>query len=467
MEALSPLSHHPSRTNRNPSDMPRRGERPGFKIGRNNLGYWLAKQVARDPMGFPDTCIPLPVDATDEEIGELCRGYTAQLRQHIENEKRKLATDEPSLTRTRYDGTVKTACQIYQEHPNSAFNYNISHTTKRGYLADLKVIIESIGHRRVKNLTTLDLQFFYREWRKGAEYVDQETNEPFRGPERIARAHNAIAMFRTVMRFMAALRHADCKLLAEEMSKIKFEREGAREQELTLQHVRDFRRAAAELVAADEIDADRALKVAITIAAQFELTLRQGDLIGKYQPRKVDAKFPGGITLIDVGDETWCGYFTWENIPGWRWRTRTSKSKYRSAVEFDLTRYDLLFPLLEQVPIEQRSGPIITGEHGLPIRYRTFAKAFRKIARHAKIPDEVWGMDARAGGAGEADQAGVDVAVISEGLTHTNKRTTERYIRSRANKIVTIAEARKQSRADEEQRQNQTSESRQNRGEKT
>lgn len=465
MEALSPLSHHPSRTNRNPSDMPRRGERPGFKIGRNNLGYWLAKQVARDPMGFPDTCIPLPVDATDEEIGELCRGYTAQLRQHIENEKRKLATDEPSLTRTRYDGTVKAACQIYQEHPNSAFNYNISHTTKRGYLADLKVIIESIGHRRVKNLTILDLQFFYREWRKGVDLID-EHDQPYRGPERIARAHNAVAMFRTVMRFMAALRHADCKLLAEEMAKVKFEREGAREQELTYQHVRDFLRAAAELAEIDEIPRDRALYMSIGVAAQFELMLRQGDIIGKWQPQKADAKFPGGIALLHHEGETWSGFFTWEKMPGWRWRTRTSKSKYRAAAEFDLTIYDLLFPLLEQVPIQERTGAIVKGEHGLPIRYRTYAKTFRKIARKAKIPDEVWNMDARAGGAGEADNAGVDIEVISSGLTHTNTDTSERYIRRRSKKIVTIAEARKQSRAEEEQRQNQTSESRQNREEK-
>lgn len=447
--------------------MPRRGERPGFKIGRNNLGYWLAKQVARDPMGFPDTCIPLPVDATDEEIGELCRGYTLQLRQHIEAEKRKLATDEPSLTRTRYDGTVKAACQIYQEHPNSAFNYNISHTTKRGYLADLKVIIDSIGHRRVKNLTTLDLQFFYREWRKGAEFVD-EHGQPYRGPERVARAHNAIAMVRTVLRFMAALRHPDCKLLAEEMAKLKFEREGAREQELTYQHVRDFLRAASELAAIDDISHDRALNVSIGVAAAFEMMLRQGDIIGKWSPRKEGAKFPSGITLLHQDDETWAGFFTWENIPGWQWRTRTSKSKYRSAAKFDLTLYDLLFPLLERVPQHERTGAIVKGEHGLPIRYRTFAKTFRKIARKAEIPDEVWAMDARAGGATEAEEAGVDIKDISDGLTHTNEETSGRYIRRRSRKIVTIAEKRKELRAEEEeQRQNQTSESRQNRGEKT
>ncbi|WP_456681907.1 tyrosine-type recombinase/integrase [Bradyrhizobium sp. USDA 3311] len=397
-------------------------------------------------MGFPDTCIPLPPGASDEEIGELCRGYTAQLRSHIEAEKKKLETNEPSLTRTRYDGTIKTACQIYQEHPNSAFNYNISDTTRRGYLADLKVIIESVGHRRVKNCTVLDVQAWYREWRKGVEYIDD--GERWFGPERIARAHNAVAMVRTVLRFMAALRHADCKLLAEELAKIQFEREGAREQELTYQQVRDFVRAAGEMVDKGLISRDRALYLSIATAAQFELMLRQGDIIGKWQKRKEGAKFPAGIALLHTDNETWAGFFTWEKIPGWRWRTRTSKSKYRAAVEFDLQIYDLLFPLLEQVPMEERTGAIIKGELGQPIRYRTFVKAFRKIAQVAKIPDEVWSMDARAGGAGEADDAGVDTTLISAGLTHTNVTTTGRYLRNRAKKkIVTIAEARKQARA--------------------
>jgi hypothetical protein len=57
-------------------------------------------------------------------------------------------------------------------------------------------------------------------------------------------------------------------------------------------------------------------------------------------------------------------------------------------------------------------------------------------------------MDARAGGAGEADEAGVDTATISDGLTHTNAVTTGRYLRRRSKKIVTIAEKRKQSRGD-------------------
>ncbi|NEW95528.1 tyrosine-type recombinase/integrase [Rhodopseudomonas sp. BR0G17] len=397
-------------------------------------------------MGFPDTCVPLPPDATDDELAELCRDWTARLKEHIAAEQQRLSNgDDERLTKTRYDGTMKSACQIYQEHPLSSF-HEVSHKTRRGYLADLKVIIGSVGARRIKNVTVLDVKNWYRQWRKGVEYIDDDGERWF-GPERVARAHNAVAMVRTVLRFTAALRHADCKLLADELAKIQFEREGARDQELSYRHAVDFLRGASEMSAKGLIAPDRALAMSIGVAAQFELMLRQGDIIGKWEPRRADAKFPAGVSVLHLEQETWSGFFTWEKIPGWRWRTRTSKSKYRAAVEFDLANYDLLFPLLEQVPMDQRTGAIVKGEHGLPIRYRTYAKTFRKIARYAKIPDEVWSMDARAGGATEAEEAGVDIQVIQQGMTHTNTQTTARYIRKRTKKIATIAEARKQARA--------------------
>ena len=55
-------------------------------------------------------------------------------------------------------------------------------------------------------------------------------------------------------------------------------------------------------------------------------------------------------------------------------------------------------------------------------------------------------MDARAGGATEADEASIPIGLIQEGLMHTNVTTTGRYIRGRSRKIATIAEARKLSR---------------------
>lgn len=428
------------------TSMPPRGRKPGFKIGRHNLPYWIARQVCRDPMGFADTCIALPAElppeAEDPDLetfqARLCHEHTARLRAHIAAVQ---AGAEASPTKTKYNGTMLSACRIYQEHPFSRFN-KVSHTTREGYVKHLKLIEATVGARVIRNVTVLTVQDWYDNWRKPAKGSSEE---------RIERAHKAAAMVRTVVYFMAALRNDDCKVLASELEKVKFERAGAREQELTYQHVKAFTRTARDLGERGVIPRDRALYMSIAVTASFELLLRNKDVIGGYEPTRAERRYPKGVGILHVGDEekqeTWSGFFTWENIPGWIWRMKTSKSKYRAAAEFDLSIYDLLYPLLEQVPHDQRHGSIVKGEHGLPMRYRSCAKWFRQIADIAGIPSDVKKMDARAGGMTEADDAGAELEDISAAGTHTNLITTRRYLRRRNKKIRKVASARKQLRA--------------------
>jgi len=422
--------------------MPHRGETPGLKRNRSGRLYWMARQLTRNARGFPDPSIPLPTNADNAQLAELCQQHTARLYAWMAEVKRT----EPSLTKTRYDGTMLTACRIYQEHPFSRFN-KVSHKTRTGYLNDLKVIETTVGARLIRNCTVLTCQDLYDNWRKGAVTIDERGNR-FVGPERIERAHKAAAMVRTVIYFMAALRHPDCKLLAEELSKVKFERGGGREQELTYQHVTAFIRTARELGERGVMPPERALYMSIGVVSQFEMMLRQKDIIGGWEPTVASRRFPKGVQILNLAEEqeTWSGFYCWEHIPGWIWRMKTSKSKYRAPATFDLTNYGLLYPLLEQVPHDQRVGPIVKGEHGLPIRYRSYAKWFRQIAEIAGIPADVQSMDARAGGATEAEEAGAELSDISGGLTHTNEKTSLRYIRRRARKIATVATARQQSR---------------------
>jgi Phage integrase family len=145
--------------------------------------------------------------------------------------------------------------------------------------------------------------------------------------------------------------------------------------------------------------------------------------------------------------EMWLGRFRWDNEPGWKLRLK--KSKTRSAIKFDLQNYSLLFPLLESVPLHERAGPIVKGEHGVPVRERSYRKWFRKIARAAGIPDEVWNMDSRAGGATKADEAGADLKAISGHLTHSETKTTVRYIHRVQKRTTAVAEARNRKRAEE------------------
>lgn len=437
------------------TSMPARSERPGFKRGRHQLPYWIATQVVRDPMGYPDKCIALPPDADDATINRLCQQHSEALYAYIEQQQQIAdAGGMPGVP--PYDGTVKSACRIYQCHPHSPF-HKVKANTRRSYTDSLKVIESTVGKRIVRNLTIFDCQHWYEEWRKPVVVVGQD-GKKLAGEERIDRAHNAIAMFKTVIYFCAVLkperRFADCKALAQDLEKARFEKGGARDQEMTLAYARAFIAKADELAARNVQPADRMLHMAIGVAAQFELLLRQKDIIGE-RPKTADDLEKArrrGATVVPCGGKTWVGSFTWENIPGWRWTTRTSKSKYRSTVAFDLTLYGLLMPLLERVPHDQRTGPIVKGEHGWPVEERSYRKWFRLVARAANIPDEVWNMDTRAGGATEAEEAGAKLPDIGAAMAHAEgqeKTTTLRYIRRQARRIREVAEVRQASRVNE------------------
>jgi hypothetical protein len=421
--------------------MPPRGKAPGLKRGRvlkdgTALWYWMAKQVVRNPMGYPDLCIPLPRDADDETLAELCEEHTARLFAHLDGIKAGAATIEDedqrrnALLITAYDGTVGGACKVYRVHTQSPYN-EVAANTRKTYGDSLKVIEGTVSARLFRNCTVMDVKRWYKGWRQPA------TPD---GNERIDRAHNAVAQLRSVLHFCFALgpKFDACGELEKRLveGKVRFERRGAREQEMTYQLAYAFIRKSLQMGEGGVIPADRGLYMAIGTAAQFELALRQGDIIGKWR-----TSVPGTPHAEYDGDgEMWSGPFRWENIPGWRFRLKTSKTK--GATGFLLSDYPLLFPLLERVPHGERAGAIVKGEHGLPVRERSYRKWWRQIARAAGLPDEVWSMDARAGAITEADDAGVDFKKLQDFATHTDATSTERYRRRRERGNREVAKAR-------------------------
>lgn len=392
---------------------------PGLKwrvTAKGRQPYWVASQVVRDPKGYPDKTIRLPADADAETLRKLCRDYTALLHEWLAHGHK-----EPSA---RYDGTVGALCRVFQEHPESRF-HEVKRNTRESYVDSLKVIENTVGARRIRFLTVIDVKRWHRNWRA--------PKQPAR-KSRDKRAHDAVNTLRMILRFGMALGFTDCKDLLERLTMLRFEKPGAREQEMTFAQATAFIRKALELCERD---------MAIGVAAQFDLLLRQKDIIGEWSPAT-----PGIKGAVYAGNEMWTGRFCWENVPGWMFRIKTSKT--RSAIEFDLTKYTLLFPLLGSVPHVERVGAIVKGVHGLPIRERTYRKRFRRIARVAGIPDEVWSMDSRAGGATEADEAGADFKAISDHLTHADARTTVRYIRRVVKRTAEVADARAQRRKSSE-----------------
>ncbi len=436
--------------------MPPTSKAPGLKIGRTlangvKLPYWYARNVVRDIMGFPDPCIDLPpgppgeeMEAMRERLGPACREHTARLNAYLEGLKSGAATVEDESQRRNtlliaaFDGTVKGAVKVYRDHTESPFG-DVAANTRKTYNDSLKVIESTVGARLIRNITVADIKRWYKLWRKPAP-PKASAPENVAPRERIDRAHNAVAQFRAVLHFCFSLgpKFDMCGELERRLvdGKVRFERRGAREQEMTYQLAYAFIKKSLEMGDAGLIPADRALYMAIGTAAQFELALRQKDVIGSWTnavPATPHAEYNGEGLM-------WTGPFRWENIPGWRFRLKTSKTK--GATGFLLTDYPLLFPLLDRVPHNERLGAIVKGEHGLPVRERSYRKWWRQIARAAGVPDEVWSMDARAGAATEAEEAGVTPTKISDLLTHTQKTTTERYIRRRERGNAEIAKAR-------------------------
>jgi hypothetical protein len=116
--------------------------------------------------------------------------------------------------------------------------------------------------------------------------------------------------------------------------------------------------------------------------------------------------------------------------------------------EYDLKVVQRLLDMMQRTPKEQRHGPIIICEDtGQPWIKRRYQKKFREIARAAGVPDEIYSMDMRSGGATEADGI-TEVQQAPRLLDHaggwSDPSMKERYSRDKqraARKVVDLRQA--------------------------
>ena len=163
--------------------------------------------------------------------------------------------------------------------------------------------------------------------------------------------------------------------------------------------------------------------IALAQALQFELSLRQKDVIGEWDM----ADGVGGITAFGA---RWSGGVTWGDIDS-DLILRKATTKNGTIGEWDLKRYPLVMSALESFqPLTDRIGPVVMDEpRGRPYTYRVFHNRWRQIADVSGLPAGVWNMDSRAGGITEGSDAGAPVGDLRLHATHSDVRTTERYIR--------------------------------------
>lgn len=289
----------------------------------------------------------------------------------------------------------------YQTDPLSSFHGQRFHV-RQNHAGMLRRIRDQHGATPIALITGRTLI----EWHAG-----------WKGDDKVAMAHSMIGQLRTVFSFgFTHLADPHCERISQILHRLKFPMAGARTERIT----------------ADQADAVRTWahivgwhSIALAQALQFELMLRQKDVIGEWVPLSE----PGDSDEV-WDDQKWLRGLRWSEIDD-DLILRHVTSKKQKPVEVDLKLSPMVMEelaFLDEIP--DGDEPVIINEAtGMPWTASEYRRKWRIVARYARVPDNVFNMDSRSGGISEAFEAGVTPERIQKSATHSDLRTTGRYNR--------------------------------------
>ena len=296
---------------------------------------------------------------------------------------------------------LRDVIDAYQTDPLSSFHKQRFHV-RQNHAGMLRRIRDQHGAAPIGDITGRSLI----EWHAG-----------WMGADKVAMAHSMIGQLRTVFSFgFTHLADPQCERISQILHRLKFPMAGARTERIT----------------ADQAEAVRTWahivgwhSIALAQALQFELILRQKDVIGEWVPLAE----PGDSDEV-WGDQKWLRGLRWSEIDD-NLILRHVTSKRQKPVEVDLTLSAMVMEelaFLDEIPAG--SEPVIVNEAtGMPWTASEYRRKWRIVARYAGVPDNVLNMDSRSGGISEAFEAGVTPERIQKSATHSDLRTTGRYNR--------------------------------------
>lgn len=382
-----------------------KGERPqgpGLKWRKRQHGaevpYWFASKKAIEA-GYPVKSANLS-EFTDRPTELVARC------ERLETEMRLWLNDAPRV-KPAFDGTFGSLITIYETDPESTF-HELKAGVSRSYSVYTRKLRTHIGELRIDESDGTDAKRWFRQWR-----MDEN------GKDRLARARLALAVLKAAVSWGVARRLVGIRDFQAALAEVEFPGLKARTYAPTAKQIIAVRKAA---------HAVGAPLRALVYALQFETTLRQWDVIGRWL--SLSAPQPSGI---HDGKQKWIGPL-WSAIDanGILTRIRPTKTEDTSGAEvtFDLTVCPMVQEDLARIPLEQRSGPlIIDHETGLPYRYQSFHEAWRADFKAAGLPPTLWNRDLRAGGVTEGGKAGASKDDRRKLAGHTREETTELYDR--------------------------------------
>lgn len=315
-------------------------------------------------------------------------------------------------------GTISWLCDAFLTDPDSPY-HELRDATQRFYDRYAAKIKETVGQVIVTKVVGQTVRRWHREW------VDLYGQ---RG------GYACVQTLRRVLSYGVEIGDEPALRLSGMLKHMEFKTPSKRKARPTYQQVEALRIAAHK--------AGRP-SIALAITLQFDLGLRQKDVIGEWvTPGRAERQeIEGAIT---DGPRVWQWGLTWNQIDDdLVMRKPTSKSNGTEIAEHSLSLYPDVMAELMKIPPERRIGPVLIDEKTRrPWSAGHFSRQFRKIARAAGWPDDVWNMDSRAGAVSEAFEAGADAADVMRAATHRQMSTTMIYNRGGVVQSSRVAELR-------------------------
>jgi hypothetical protein len=296
---------------------------------------------------------------------------------------------------------LRKLIKLYQSDPLSRWR-KLRYATRRNHRNLLRQVVTRHGETKLKDINARTLLSWHALWLDGTK---------------LSSAHAFIKKVRAVFGFgLTILEDRECLRIRQVMSALRFPGSPKRKKRITVDQAHALIKAAHR---------KREHSIALAQALQFELMLRQKDVIGEWVP--LDEDVP---PLLIVGEEKWTRGLLWEEIDA-DLVLRHQTSKTGKTAVFDLKLAPMVMAELARLKQRPVSGPIIVDRDrsGLPFKSFDFRSRWRFCARAAGVPDDVFNMDNRAGGISEAFDAGADPDFIRTSATHSELATTQGYNR--------------------------------------
>lgn len=329
--------------------------------------------------------------------------------------------------------TIKDLIESYQTHKVSSF-HKLRYHNRKWQATMLARIGRLYGHFLLKDIRYVTAKEWHMDW-LGSE-------------NKVAIAHALIGTLRTLAGFgLTLLEDEECERLCLVLNKLKVPQCEPRTSVITAEHAIAIRR-----VAKDQFR----YSIALAQSLQFELILRQKDVIGEYVPHTEK-----GISDIVTSKEKWIRGLRWEEIDENLMLHHVTSKKQKILVvdlkmaimvleELDLRWWETLVvedPNTKVVTVHREllpaSGPLIVSETtGMPYHADDFRRKWRLLADMAGVPKTVRNQDSRAGGISEARDAGAEIEHVREAATHSDIAQTRKYDRNVANKIANVQSVR-------------------------